>query len=160
MVKMLYKISRLRGWRTMYLKWLWSHLSLRVKSSALLSSIRSIDSRFTDPVNTPIEIFTSLKNKLCVCCGQLMSAPEFLALKHESMIFGHSSNPVCGFSMMEQVRLCAVWPMENWLGSFLNQIQGWTTVRESYSRALAQGPLCRVEWSASSCWNFQVFFSF
>ena len=43
--------------------------------------------------------------------------------------------------MMEQVRLCAVWPMENWLGSSLNQIQGWTTVRESYSRALEQGPL-------------------
>ena len=40
--------------------------------------------------------------------------------------------------MMEQVRHCAVWPMENWLGSFLNQIQLWTTVRESYSRALEQ----------------------
>ena len=35
--------------------------------------------------------------------------------------------------MMEQVRLCALWPMENWLGLSLNQIQGWTTVRESYS---------------------------
>ena len=33
---------------------------------------------------------------------------EFLALKHESRILGHSSNPVCGFSMMEQVRLCVV----------------------------------------------------
>ena len=42
---------------------------------------------------------------------------EFLALKHESGILGHSSNHVCGFSMMVQVRLCAVWPMENWLGS-------------------------------------------
>ena len=40
--------------------------------------------------------------------------PEFLALKQESRILGHSSNPVCGFSMMEQVRLCAVWLMENW----------------------------------------------
>ena len=66
---------------------------------------------------------------------------EFLALKHESRIIGHSSNPVWGFSMMEQVRLCAVWPMENWLGSSLNQIQGWTTVRESYPRALEQGSL-------------------
>ena len=63
---------------------------------------------------------------------------EFLALKHESRILGHSSNPVCGVSMMEQVRLSAVWPMENWLGSSLNQIQGWTTVRESYSHALEQ----------------------
>ena len=40
---------------------------------------------------------------------------ELLALKHESRILGHSSNPVCGFSMMELVRLCAVWPMENGL---------------------------------------------
>ena len=43
--------------------------------------------------------------------------------------------------MMEQVRLCAVWPIENWLGSSLNQIQGGTVVRESYSLALEQGPL-------------------
>ena len=43
--------------------------------------------------------------------------------------------------MMEQVRLCSVWPMENWLGSPLNQIQDWTTVRESYFRALEQGYL-------------------
>ena len=42
---------------------------------------------------------------------------------------------------MEQVRLCVVWPKENRLGSSLNQIQGWTTVREPYSRALEQGPL-------------------
>ena len=43
--------------------------------------------------------------------------------------------------MMEQVRLCSVWAMENWLGSFLNHIQGRTTVREYYSRALEEGPL-------------------
>ena len=65
---------------------------------------------------------------------------DFLALKHTSRILGHSSNPVYGFSMTELVRPCAVRPMENWLGS-LNQVQGWTTVRESYSRALKQGPL-------------------
>ena len=69
------------------------------------------------------------------------SRPEFLALKHGSRILGHSCNPVCGFSMMEQVRLCAVWLMENWLGSSLNQIQDWTSVRKSYSRALEQGSL-------------------
>ena len=34
--------------------------------------------------------------------------PEFLALRHESRILWHSYNPLCGFSMMEQVRLCAV----------------------------------------------------
>ena len=72
--------------------------------------------------------------------------PEFLALKQESRILGHSSNPVCGFCMMEQVRLCAVWPMENWLGSSLNKIPGWTTVRESYSRALEQGSLSSPIW--------------
>ena len=32
---------------------------------------------------------------------------EFLAL-HESRILGHSSNPVCGFSIMEEVRLCCL----------------------------------------------------
>ena len=69
---------------------------------------------------------------------------ECLALKHESRILGHSSNPVCGFSMMEQVRLCAVWPVENWLGSSWHQIQGWTTVRESFSCASEQGPLLAI----------------
>ena len=68
---------------------------------------------------------------------------EFLAQNHESRILRHSSNPVCGFSTMEQVRLCAVWPMEYWLRSSMNQIKGLTTVRESYSRALEQGPLGR-----------------
>ena len=47
---------------------------------------------------------------------------EFLALKHESRILGQSSNFVWGFSMMEQVRLCVVWHMENWIDSSLNQI--------------------------------------
>ena len=57
---------------------------------------------------------------------------ELLALKHESSrILGHSSNPVCGSSMMDLVRLCAVSPMENRLGSSFNQIQGWTNVRQS-----------------------------
>ena len=54
--------------------------------------------------------------------------PEFLALKYDSRIFGYSSNPLCGFSMMEQARLCSVWPTENWIGSSMNHIQGWMTV--------------------------------
>ena len=66
---------------------------------------------------------------------------EFLTRKHKSRILGHSFIPVCGFSMIEQVRLCAVCPIENWLGSSLNHIQARTTVPESYSRALEQGPL-------------------
>ena len=48
--------------------------------------------------------------------------PEFLALKHESRILGQSSNPASDFSILEQVRLCDVWPTENWLGVSLNQI--------------------------------------
>ena len=40
----------------------------------------------------------------------------------------HDHGTVCGFSMMEQVRLCAVWPTENWLGNSINHIQGWMTV--------------------------------
>ena len=43
--------------------------------------------------------------------------------------------------MMEQVRLCAVWPTENWLGSSINHIQGWKTVCEGYWRALEKGCL-------------------
>ena len=66
----------------------------------------------------------------------LFAEPEFPALNHESRILGHSSNPESGFCMMEQVRLSAVWPLDNWLGSSLNQIQCWTTVRESYSCVL------------------------
>ena len=50
---------------------------------------------------------------------------EVLALKHESRILGQWCNPVCGFSMMEQVRLGAVWPTENWIAS---SMQGWMTV--------------------------------
>ena len=50
--------------------------------------------------------------------------------------------------MMEQVRLCAVWPRENWLGSSLNQIQGWTPVQEFYSRALEQGSL--LSWARAA----------
>ena len=58
-------------------------------------------------------------------CPHSVLLPEFFALKHKSRILGHPSNPECGFSMMEQVRLCAVWPMENWIASSLKQIQGW-----------------------------------
>ena len=49
-------------------------------------------------------------------------------LKHDGRILRQSSRPVCCLSMMEQVRLCGVWATENWLGSSMNQIQGWMTV--------------------------------
>ena len=44
-------------------------------------------------------------------------------LKHASSILRQSSNPICGF-----FRHCHVWPMENWLGSSMNHMQGWMTV--------------------------------
>ena len=47
---------------------------------------------------------------------------DIIVLKHDSSILRQSSNPVCGLSMMEQVRLCAVWPTENWLTSSMNHI--------------------------------------
>ena len=72
--------------------------------------------------------------------NQINRPSEFLALKQESRILGYSSNPVRD----SQVRLCAVLPMENWPGSSLNQMQGWTTVQESYSQVLEQGSLLSV----------------
>ena len=53
---------------------------------------------------------------------------DIIALNHVSRIRWQSSKPVCGLSMMEQARLCAIWPMENWLGTSMNHIQGWMTV--------------------------------
>ena len=56
---------------------------------------------------------------------------DILFLKHCSSIFRQSSHPESGFSMMEQVRLCAVWPTDNLLCSSINHIlvlQGWMTV--------------------------------
>ena len=76
-----------------------------------------------------------------------VSQSEFLALKHKSGILGHSFNPACGFFIMEHSWICAVRPTENWLGSSLNQIQGWTTVQESYSRAFgARIPAVSPPW--------------
>ena len=40
---------------------------------------------------------------------------EVKSLKRESKISGHSSYLVCGFPMIEQVGIHAVWPMDNWL---------------------------------------------
>ena len=51
--------------------------------------------------------------------------PDPLFLKHFSRILRKT---VCGFSITEQVRVCAVWPTENWLLSFLVRILGGKTV--------------------------------
>ena len=65
-------------------------------------------------------------------------APNILFPKHDSRILRLSSHPVCGFSMMERVRLCAVWPTENWLGSSLNHLQGWIIIWECCRQALGK----------------------
>ena len=57
-------------------------------------------------------------------------------LKHGSSILRQSYNPVCGFSMMDQVRPCTVCPIENWLGSSINHIQCWMAVWKCYAHAL------------------------
>ena len=66
---------------------------------------------------------------------------QYMMCENQATVQGLLRHILCGFSMTEQVRLCAVWPMENWLVYSLNQIQCWTTVRESYSRPLERGPL-------------------
>ena len=53
---------------------------------------------------------------------------DIFFLKHASSILRQSFNPLNGSSMIEQVRLCAVWPTKNWLGSPMKLIQGWKTV--------------------------------
>ena len=67
------------------------------------------------------------------------SQSDILFLKHDSSIFRQSSNPVCGFSMMEQVRFCAVWPMENWFGSSMHHTD-WIC----YCHALEKGCLLPI----------------
>ena len=49
--------------------------------------------------------------------------PDILFLKHDSSIFRQSCNPASGFSMMEQVKLCAVCLIENWLGSSMYRVE-------------------------------------
>ena len=62
------------------------------------------------------------------CTLHVSCATDILFLKYDCSTLRQSSNPVCGFSMMEQVRLCAVWPTENWPGSSsMNHIQGLRT---------------------------------
>ena len=57
--------------------------------------------------------------------GSIVRLPsDVLFLKHDSRFLRHSSIPVCGFFMIEQVRLCTVWPTDNWLGSSMNHLRG------------------------------------
>ena len=59
---------------------------------------------------------------------------------------------------MEQVRLCAVWPTENWLGSSMNQVQGWKTVLICYCHALETGCLSAINsWESIIVKKNQLF---
>ena len=91
-----------------------------------------------------------LHNMSLVRVNRHVCGPEIYSEDHDSSIFRQSSNPVCGFSMMEQVRLCAVWPMENWLGSSMNHIQGWRTVWIWY---------CHGPQNRSLVWTLCCFFT-
>ena len=60
--------------------------------------------------------------------------------------------------MTEQVRLCAVWLMENWHGYSLNHIQGWVTVWGGCCHALEKGCLTPPFPSLRSCSSSQIRF--
>ena len=64
--------------------------------------------------------------------GDKIPQADILFLKHACSILKLSCNPVCGFSIMEQVRFCAVWPMENWRGSSMNHIQSRASYLSQY----------------------------
>ena len=64
-----------------------------------------------------------LAGKTVLICGYGQASSDILFLKHACSILRQSSYPVCGFSMMKQFRLCAVWRTKIWLGSSMNHIQ-------------------------------------
>ena len=76
------------------------------------------------PIKSHLTEFTRMTRQWSIRMSS--KAEDILFLKHASSIFRQPSNPVyvCGFFMMEQVRLCAVGPTEKWLGSSMNHIQG------------------------------------
>ena len=116
--------SRQRDGPTGQRRMCWSNIQHRLYSMIPASSLLFSDYASLSAFVTPNAILGngSINRGLSGRAGG--QCPEFLALKHESRILGHASNPASGFSMMEQVRLSAVWPMENWLGFSLHQIQG------------------------------------
>ena len=102
-----------------------------------------------------LEVAPKTVGTLCICCHwSRMFRSDIRFLKHRSSIFRQSSNPVFGFSMMEQVRLCAVWPTEKWLGSSMIHIQGWKTVWICYCHALEQGCLFRSRITSNTSMLF------
>ena len=81
--------------------------------AALLCLLRLQGATAEETAETAAVIAVTRRSQVRCCLCNHGVRPKFLALKHESRILGHSSNPVCGFSMMEQVRLCAVYPRRN-----------------------------------------------
>ena len=113
-----------------FLPWCcWSNVPLpsadqRETQQLKFAAVISFEARSEEPKsNNPSKITRSAPFESDIS-DHLASPAEFLALKHESRILRQSSNPECGFSLMEQVRLCAVWPTENWHASSRSHIQG------------------------------------
>ena len=50
-------------------------------------------------------------------CRSVVKIRHLLSKAQRVAYSDQSCNPVCGFSIIEQVRLCTVCPMENWLGT-------------------------------------------
>ena len=67
--------------------------------------------------------------------------PEFLALKHESRILGHPSDPVCGFSRMEQWRILQ-WHAFETGTNFVKKMQtSWPNLVHSFEFLTKSAPV-------------------
>ena len=52
--------------------------------------------------------------------------------------------------MMEHIRLCTVWPMDNWFGSSMSHIQGWVGRLSEYATVmLYKKDVCLRRWNMS-----------
>ena len=99
-----------------------------------------------------LSCFTTLVKRVSVqfSINPASRHPFSKAWVHDSSIFRQSSNPLCGFSMMGQVRLCAIWPTENWLGS---SFHGSNTGLEDSLRVLQACFRKRMSASQPSLYN-------
>jgi len=86
--------------------------SIYVHKSSIFCHVMVNRCHFSDPEHCKADLAweTFARGRGTSFAASATMAAECLALKNESRILGHSSHPVCGFSVMEQVRLCAVGP--------------------------------------------------
>ena len=103
-------------------------LSLLANRSSVIHSRRSkVKSLGEERRNSPSPLYSSIYASVSIREGRNEACklqPDIFFLKHESGIFrsDQSYSPVCGFSMMEQVRLSTVSPTVAW--HFQDHIQG------------------------------------